>query len=200
VAHANLNELPTKTIAFFLLLGFLIMLFVEEVIAPQGSHSHSSAALPALSTPANVVEFDAEMADLDKTSTSARDSPTSSKAIQGFVDREKAFSLLLGLTIHAAADGIALGAANLEKAGETAALSFVVFFALAVHKGTGYRFYLSFLRILNPSSADIAGIHDFSFVHRSTSTRMPQVPAHILLLDAFCCIRLVHAFLMAGRG
>jgi len=120
------------------------MLFVEEVVAPQGSHSHSSTVLPTLNTPSSAVEFDAEMADLDKPNDSVREGPTSTKTVQGFVDREKAFSLMLGLTIHAAADGIALGAANLEKAGETAALSFVVFFALAVHKGVDCHFYWHF--------------------------------------------------------
>jgi zinc transporter 9 len=47
---------------------------------------------------------------------------------------QRAYPLSLGLTVHALVDGYALGVSSLET--QSGALSFVVFLAIIIHKGT----------------------------------------------------------------
>ncbi|KAF5315204.1 hypothetical protein D9619_007095 [Psilocybe cf. subviscida] len=130
------TEPPTGRIAFCLVLGFTLMLIVEQLLSPN-AHVHSLDFSPVKDAD---VEFDAELGDLshDARPTSAPGTPTSApvRSSESAGGRERAFPLLLGLVIHGAADGLALGVANVSTTatGSPGAISFVVFLALILHK------------------------------------------------------------------
>lgn len=92
------------TIGVFLLAGFALMLLVET-FTPHPPHLHHGEAHPML--PKDPAE------------------PSS-------VDPTSGLSATLGLVIHGAADGIALGASSLTG---TAELGLIVFLAVLIHKG-----------------------------------------------------------------
>ncbi|KAF8798932.1 Zinc/iron permease [Phlegmacium glaucopus] len=144
MAAAHTDGLPTGRIALCLVIGFILMLIIEQLISPH-SHSHSSNnSIPAL--PKNMplhsstseVEFDAELGDLGLEPPSDRrlNPPSTPSVLEASADRERAFALLLGLVIHGVADGLALGIALVAGSSTegTNALSLVVFFALIIHK------------------------------------------------------------------
>ncbi|KAF8967172.1 ZIP-like iron-zinc transporter [Flammula alnicola] len=143
MAEANSNGTPTNRIAFCLVLGFTLMLIIEQLLAPN-AHSHSQQGLPIPLSKArapdalSAVEFDAELGDLDPEGRSPdhHDIAPSTATLDPDSGRERAFPLLLGLVIHGSADGLALGVANISKGvpGTTNAISFVVFLALILHK------------------------------------------------------------------
>ncbi|KAF9483523.1 ZIP-like iron-zinc transporter [Pholiota conissans] len=137
------EEVPTGRIAFCLVIGFTIMLFIEQLLAPN-VHSHSLEPGPIPLSKARIpdsvssVEFDAELGDVAYENHSAEHSHVSmpSPTLDIGSSRERAFPLLLGLVIHGCADGLALGVANASKpaAGATNTVSLVVFIALILHK------------------------------------------------------------------
>jgi len=142
-ANPKEQELPTGRIAFCLIVGFTLMLIIEQLISPN-AHAHSmdnGSTFSKLPGSTSEVEFDAELGDLDPTGR-APDRPANTPTATTFdgetgSGRERAFTLLLGLLFHGCADGLALGVANLAKTapGATNAVSFVVFLALILHKG-----------------------------------------------------------------
>ena len=140
---AHTDGLPTNRIALCLVIGFTLMLIIEQLISPH-SHSHtlndSTSPIPNKpsfhdSTPE--VEFDAELGDLGNTSDRRLDPPSIPNTLEASTDRERAIALLLGLVIHGIADGLALGVAHVagSSSGGANALSLVVFLALILHKG-----------------------------------------------------------------
>ncbi|KAF8158172.1 ZIP-like iron-zinc transporter [Crassisporium funariophilum] len=144
ISEANPGALPTGRIALSLVIGFILMLVIEQLISPN-AHSHSFDDIPVPlqktrpSTGVSELEFDAELGDLEPGGHSSdyhADVPTTPIASDVGAGRERAFALLLGLSIHGLADGLALGVANLAKSatGATNTLSFVVFLALILHK------------------------------------------------------------------
>lgn len=143
IAAAHTDGLPTSRIALCLVIGFTLMMIIEQLISPH-SHSHSGKESSLTKNPSfhdstSDVEFDAELGDIGLGNPSDRrlDPPSMSIALEASGDRERAFALLLGLTIHGVADGFALGVAHVagSSSGGTSALSLVVFFALILHKG-----------------------------------------------------------------
>jgi len=68
---------------------------------------------------------------------------TRSKSVQ------RAYPLSLGLVVHALVDGYALGVSSLDT--RSGAISFVVFLAIIIHKGTPDGFFLSLTRFVNLS-------------------------------------------------
>ena len=147
------QEPPTGRIAFCLLVGFTVMLIIEQLLAPN-AHSHSMDGIIPMSKtriPDSVssVEFDAELGDMNYHSHTAESHrPLSSPMLDGSASKQTAFPLLLGLVIHGSADGLALGVANISKTvtGTTSAISVVVFLALILHKGK--RWLLSYTKLL----------------------------------------------------
>lgn len=89
-----------------LLFGFLIMLIIDNI---PGGHGHSHETTPA-----------AEAVKLIETGEQ-----------EVRVSESKASTATLGLVVHAAADGLALGAAS---ASDSSSLQFIVFFAIMLHK------------------------------------------------------------------
>ncbi|EJD50724.1 Zinc/iron permease [Auricularia subglabra TFB-10046 SS5] len=130
-------EPPTHTIALSLLGGFAAMLAIEQLLP---GHTHTHQPLPThapdrergrqrtLSMASdNELDLDLEI-ELLETNASSR-----SAGAGGQDGRAKALPLSLGLVIHCAADGIALGASSVA-GNEASALPLIVFLALAVHK------------------------------------------------------------------
>ncbi|KAF9046557.1 Zinc/iron permease [Panaeolus papilionaceus] len=134
ISDANPKGLPVNSIALSLVLGFLFMLFIEQVVAPDG-HSHSaSTGIPKSRSNNAELEFDAELGDLDHNGRSSEQREnTMTSALESVGGKGRAFSLLLGLSVHGMADGLALGVASLSRTGGNT-LPFVVFLALALHK------------------------------------------------------------------
>ncbi|KIY45205.1 Zinc/iron permease [Fistulina hepatica ATCC 64428] len=129
-------DLPVSGIAFSLLCGFTFMLAVEQLIA---THSHETENRPRVPRSAMQdivgVEFDAEMGDReleDDFMNVELQSPGQPYFEDPLPGRERALPLTFGLVIHSLADGLALGASFLES--ESSRLSWIVFFALLVHK------------------------------------------------------------------
>ena len=145
---------PATMIAVSLLVGFMFMLFTEQLI--PGAHSHSGLQIygsNSLSPKNSTVEFDAdvELGELEQdptrsphpttpgsASTSAQRSATPRAATgDGFriPISGKGFTLTLGLVLHALSDGLALGSSIVSDTGSQD-LSLVIFAALVIHKGT----------------------------------------------------------------
>ncbi|EJU03088.1 Zinc/iron permease [Dacryopinax primogenitus] len=95
---------PGRVVAVSLVLGFSVMLFVEQL----SSHSKNSGS-----------------------STYEMASPGGTLHQHAHESHSKAFSATLALVIHSFADGIALGSSSL---GDNSGLELVVFLAIMVHK------------------------------------------------------------------
>lgn len=141
--HARTEEeeagIPTSTIAISLLAGFVLMLVVEQLLAP---HSHSPSFGPVSLHEHSTLEFDAELDELAHVEDVERPLPRpgSHEGVEvAQHGRGQAIALTLGLFIHALADGLALGASFLptkqSSSSQPSELSFIVFMALMVHKG-----------------------------------------------------------------
>ncbi|KAH8825055.1 Zinc/iron permease [Flagelloscypha sp. PMI_526] len=144
VSHTS-SELPVSKIAFSLLVGFSLMLIVEQLISPDAhvGHSHGGVALKDQNT---AVEFDAELSDLERTERGGSEVPTSGANEPLHIVQKRALPLTFGLIMHALADGLALGVSALstghgegdegkaESHEHTSSLSLIVFVALIIHK------------------------------------------------------------------
>jgi len=125
------------------------MVIIEQLVAPS-AHSHSNdVALPLHKTNNSHVEPVAHIEEIDATGSPRQGDLASvdDANIYRSLGSEKAFSLLLGLVIHAAADGLALGVANLarNKDGNPNPISFIVFLALMLHKSGSLNHHGNFL-------------------------------------------------------
>ncbi|TFK40772.1 Zinc/iron permease [Crucibulum laeve] len=140
-------EIPTSSIALSLVIGFTLMLIIEQLISPN-AHSHSMhdqlpmhSTKPRVSRSSSHVEFDADLGDLE---SEHRASPAGFREVQDdrslepdvSIGKGRAFPLTFGLVIHGLADGLALGVSSLSRAqpAETSNLSLIVFLALIIHK------------------------------------------------------------------
>jgi len=137
------SETPTSAIALSLLVGFTLMLLVEQLISPH-SHNDNGPLLPhavaihpptpgeTANEPGYSLSPGYDMHDFGNGGTVGNS--------QVFIlsdTRTRALPLTLGLVVHSLADGLALGASALQGASddqESSELSFVVFLALLVHK------------------------------------------------------------------
>lgn len=147
---AHTDGLPTTRIALCLVIGFTLMLIIEQLISPHSHSPNDSMSLPKnmpFHDSTSDVEFDAGLGDIDLGSASDRhrNAPPIPNAVEASADTERAFALLLGLVIHGSADGLALGVAHIagSSSGGINALSFVVFFALILHKGKLKIYYVN---------------------------------------------------------
>ncbi|QRV77818.1 ZIP Zinc/iron transport family protein [Ceratobasidium sp. AG-Ba] len=157
----NNDEVPTNTIALCLLLGFTLMLLIEQFLPASHHHNHQTA--PPVARATLFDEDDIEQLELgpapgdqypdpvdpDPTpvpggrmgrrsgSSSRRSSVdlTAKLRHNGEARNEREGNpnaITFGLVIHSLADGLALGAS--AKSGQNA-LEAVVFLAIIVHKG-----------------------------------------------------------------
>lgn len=188
MVEANPGEVPTGRIALSLIIGFVLMLIIEQLISPN---AHALDDMPmTLQSKVNgsnlasaaSVEFDAELGDLEPGNGRSMDRHNGNSGGDAGGGRERAFTLLLGLVFHGCVDGLALGVANLAKTapGATNTVSFVVFLALILHKGN-----LSLLSELNTIiniivkfSSYFAGVYNFIAIDESSPSRLQKVPGH----------------------
>lgn len=102
-----LNREPHAWVGLSLILGFILMYLIDT--------------LPHLTPPPRASQNIYSLSDLSSSPTSPSHTPPS-----------RSLSTTLGLCIHAAADGIALGASS--SSSTTKGLSFIIFLAIMVHK------------------------------------------------------------------
>lgn len=145
---------PSRTVAFTLIGGFMLMLLVEQVLLPSTSSNDADyALLPNGSS----TEASRSSSNLHVRSDSNGAPITQSVPSNGAYRRAK--SITFGLVIHSLADGLALGASAFSSSAkghahahravllsrdaadsdimdqlQTSSLTLVVFFALFIHK------------------------------------------------------------------
>lgn len=138
------SSFPTSHIALSLLLGFTLMLVIEQLILPHAHATHPELALQSVKGSTTTIEFDAdaEQGDLEHNGSPSTESipagiPTHNAPHDGVDTANGAFPLTFGLVIHGLADGLALGVSSLptDTLGAGSKLSFIVFLALLIHKG-----------------------------------------------------------------
>ncbi|KAI5780143.1 ZIP zinc transporter-domain-containing protein [Peziza echinospora] len=128
---------PHKYIGISLISGFILMYLIDTVppLIAKGSSKPSYIALTSFS----ISNTTPPSSSSNNNTTSASATTPSSASILSENDittsppSAKSFSTTTGLVIHAAADGIALGAASTAKA--NLSLSFIIFVAIMLHKG-----------------------------------------------------------------
>lgn len=146
--HGKLEAIdPRNLVGITLVLGFLFMLLVDQLIS---QHKHHKALAMAVSDPEG----------------------SNSVHTQG-----RSFTATLGLVVHAAADGVALGAAATTSNLDTEA---VVFLAIMLHKAPAAFALVSFL------------MHET--VERST------IRKHLLVFSLAAPLLAVITFLAINRG
>jgi zinc transporter ZupT len=214
VARSNPSSLPTSHIALSLLLGFAIMLILEQLILPQSHQTHGDLALHNVKGisdnhyPRSTIEFDAdaEMGDpegdqVPRAGYLQADVPIPNTPHDGGADAsvKAAFPLTFGLVIHGIADGLALGVSSLSSTNGTAGsgLSFIVFLALLVHKGQPYPCVLwgvfSFFYYYSP---DLVRTDHISACHVPLTCKVQKTPGILQCLDSSQCYRILSGILL----
>ncbi|KAG9253933.1 Zinc/iron permease [Emericellopsis atlantica] len=114
-------EFPSFEVGISLILGFVLMFLIDRLPRHASSSRNSVPATLHIS--------------LDNLNGNAPGSPTTSsndvEATSGGSPPARSMATTLGLVIHAAADGIAMGASSTT---EDTKLSLVIFFAIMIHK------------------------------------------------------------------
>ncbi|KAI4204809.1 MAG: hypothetical protein LQ350_000875 [Teloschistes chrysophthalmus] len=113
------SRTPHAWIGISLILGFILMYLLDH-LAPLLSPHHPSSSSSS-STTNRTQNNIYSLSDLSTTSPSHTTSP----------QNQNSFSTTLGLIIHAAADGIALGASHIST---HTSLGFIIFLAIMIHK------------------------------------------------------------------
>ena len=134
----------SSTIAIPLILGFTLMLLMDQVISP---HAHGNAEVkfsapypPRTAQSDSTVDFDAELSELEREEAGGGDGGSRRAQTPIGINsdvasaRKKGMSMTLGLVVHALADGMVLGVSSLTDTVSTS-LSMLVFMALVIHKG-----------------------------------------------------------------
>ncbi|KAJ3211278.1 hypothetical protein HDU82_006265 [Entophlyctis luteolus] len=152
--HTDNHFEPNKYIGPSLVLGFMLMLLVDQI--PGGGHGHSHNAsdsrknLPTGGLPhhhGHVHSAVEEKEELTGNQGGINPSGDSGPILQ-------TSSATIGLIVHAAADGIALGAALSSGEGN---LGFVVFLAIILHKApSAFGLTTHLLKTMSPSRGGIS--------------------------------------------
>ncbi|KAH7313352.1 Zinc/iron permease [Stachybotrys elegans] len=115
------NEIPTFEIGVSLILGFVLMFLIDRL--PR--HATESLQAGPQTRHMSMDNLTADSASIDEEADGFLGSmaPTPKRA--------RSLATTLGLVIHAAADGIAMGASSTT---EDMKLGFIIFFAIMIHK------------------------------------------------------------------
>lgn len=110
----------------------------HHVLLPADESTSSGAPKPPAAGDQSHVEFDVELGELERAEGIEVDQAMSAASRSSRLDpasdsKGQAYSLTLGLIVHALADGFALGSSAITPVDTR--LSLVVFLALVVHKG-----------------------------------------------------------------
>ena len=151
------NDEPSRTVAFTLIGGFMLMLLVEQVLLPSTSSTEPGYALLPSGSSAEAARSNPNL----HARSDSNGSPMTPGAPSPNDAYRRAKSITFGLVIHSLADGLALGASAFSSSGkphghshvhravipspdgadsgimdqlQTSSLTFVVFFALLIHK------------------------------------------------------------------
>ncbi|KAJ3324705.1 hypothetical protein HDU93_002724, partial [Gonapodya sp. JEL0774] len=109
--HVHSHSMSAHTyIGPSLAMGFAVMLVIDQMFKARPNHEHKVITLS---------DFRARPP-----------TPTNSGASNSYMGRSNAFATTLGMVVHAAADGVALGASSAV----STSLEIVVFVAIIVHK------------------------------------------------------------------
>jgi zinc transporter 9 len=123
------------------------MMVIEQLFAGH-SHSHGPSLPLGVIEQSTEIQFDVDLNEQEQGDASSSGFKQVDHIPQTPIvadGRQSAFPLTLGLVLHGLADGFALGVSTLSIPGsDSSALSFVVFFALLVHKGMQLRFFICF--------------------------------------------------------
>ncbi|KAL5598900.1 hypothetical protein BROUX41_003779 [Berkeleyomyces rouxiae] len=123
--EADDNELPTFSIGFSLISGFLLMFFIDRL--PRHATDHLSASTARdISLDSIGADSSGGAADHESTGFLSALAPNSP-----YHAGPRSNALTVGLVIHAAADGIAMGASSST---QNTKLGFIIFIAILVHK------------------------------------------------------------------
>lgn len=168
-------------IASCLVGGFVLMVIIEQLVAPN-AHSHAiDVPLPMHKIKNAPVEFDVELDEAE--SSRQRDlAAVNDPDIQNrSPSNEKAFALLLGLVIHGVADGLALGVASLatKKDGDSKPISFIIFLALMLHKGTFPQCIFNLPFKYASVSAHRSGFYHLLVINQSSEIKLQEICWHI---------------------
>jgi solute carrier family 39 (zinc transporter), member 9 len=130
----------SSTIAVPLILGFALMLLMDQVISPHAHIGTAAPYTPRVAHSDSTVDFDAELSELERQEAGGGDgggrrAQTPTGINSGVASaRKSGTSTTFGLVVHALADGIVLGISSRTDTVSTS-LSMVVFLALVIHKG-----------------------------------------------------------------
>jgi zinc transporter 9 len=126
--HDDVHREPHAWIGMSLTLGFILMYLIDTL--PQSTSTHSQPQSFPISLNQFSFNFAQSRASEDMATPpaeSAQSRPAAPRDSHG----SRPSSTTIGLVIHAAADGIALGASSTNSSSN---LSFIIFLALMIHK------------------------------------------------------------------
>ncbi|KAL1894127.1 hypothetical protein Cpir12675_003815 [Ceratocystis pirilliformis] len=124
------SELPTFSIGFSLISGFLLMFFIDRL--PRHATDHLSVQASRDISLDNLGSADGVSGSLlDQETAGFSSSLGLTRVGSPYSASSRSNSLTVGLVIHAAADGIAMGASSST---ENTKLGFIIFLAILVHK------------------------------------------------------------------
>lgn len=120
--HDHSVQLPGTEIGLALVLGFILMFLIDRL--PQ----HASESLH---TEPQTQQFSMDSLAVDGASAGDEEAQGFLGSLAPTAKSARSFATTVGLVIHAAADGIALGASS---SSSDMKLGFIIFFAIMIHK------------------------------------------------------------------
>lgn len=121
--HEEHKEPPTFYIGLSLILGFILMFLIDKL--PRHASEHIQPPPPTRHISLNNLSQDLHASEGDEESESFLQS------LKPTPKQSRSLATTTGLVIHAAADGIAMGA---SASGSNTQLGFIIFIAIMVHK------------------------------------------------------------------
>lgn len=121
--HEEHSDPPTFYIGFSLITGFILMFLIDKL--PRHASEHITPPPPT-----RHISLDNLSQDL-RTSTSDEESESFLQSLTPTPKQSRSLATTTGLVIHAAADGIAMGA---SASSSNTKLGFIIFIAIMVHK------------------------------------------------------------------
>ncbi|KAA1469955.1 Zinc/iron permease [Dentipellis sp. KUC8613] len=146
ILHSGVrSEIPAPTIGLSLLVGFSVMLLVEQLSSSHahGTHGFDASSAPqsngnSRSRPSIESSFDVELGELENEEGIPPSTPEAAPNRRQALEKDEklpAYPLTIGLVFHGLTDGFALGASALSSDSSSASnVSFIVFLALIIHK------------------------------------------------------------------
>ncbi|KAL2064547.1 hypothetical protein VTL71DRAFT_3684 [Oculimacula yallundae] len=129
-AHADHHDPPTFYIGFSLILGFILMFLIDKLPRHAQEHIQPPPATRHISLN-NLSQGLHSSADAHSPTSSTSDTESFLHSLAPSPKQTRSLATTTGLVIHAAADGIAMGA---SASTANTKLSFIIFIAIMIHK------------------------------------------------------------------